>query len=194
METKKIGVQDLINIGLFTALYFVIVFIVGMTGAVPVMMIALPVLIAFFGAVPVLLLVAKTQKFGVLSLCGIIVNVIMAIMGHPWPSMVIAIPLIIIGDLIMNVGKYKQWFWIITGYVVFSIWTTGGLLPFYIMRDKYFSNMKQNHGEDYAKAFDSVFTYQVLPVIFILCILGAIAGGFIAKQILKKHFQRSGVL
>ncbi|MEB8091046.1 MptD family putative ECF transporter S component [Mammaliicoccus lentus] len=177
METKKIGVQDLINIGLFTALYFVIVFIVGMTGAVPV-----------------LLLVAKTQKFGVLSLCGIIVNVIMAIMGHPWSSMVIAIPLIIIGDLIMNVGKYKQWFWIITGYVVFSIWTTGGLLPFYIMRNKYFSNMKQNHGEDYAKAFDSVFTYQVLPVIFILCILGAIAGGFIAKQILKKHFQRSGVL
>ena len=41
--------------------------------------------------------------------------------------------------------------------------------------------MKQNHGEDYAKAFDSVFTYQVIPVIFILCILGAIAGGFIAK-------------
>ena len=72
--------------------------------------------------------------------------------------------------------------------VVVSIWTTGGLLPFYIMRNKYFSNMKQNH------AFDSVFTYQVLPVIFILCILGAIAGGFIAKQILKKHFQRSGVL
>ena len=130
METKKIGVQDLINIGLFTALYFVIVFIVGMTGAVPVMMIALPVLIAFFGAVPVLLLVAKTQKFGVLSLCGIIVNVIMAIMGHPWPSMVIAIPLIIIGDLIMNVGKYKQWFWIITLLLSFQFGQQEGYYHF----------------------------------------------------------------
>ena len=34
MEKKNIGIKDLVNLGLFTAIYFVLFFISGMTGLI----------------------------------------------------------------------------------------------------------------------------------------------------------------
>lgn len=44
MEKKNIGIKDLVNLGLFTAIYFVLFFISGMTGLIPVMAVFYPVL------------------------------------------------------------------------------------------------------------------------------------------------------
>ena len=37
MMNDRIGVKDLVNVGIFTALYFVMFFISGMSGLIPVM-------------------------------------------------------------------------------------------------------------------------------------------------------------
>ena len=37
MEKKRIGVKDLVNIGIFAVLYFIAFFIAGITGFIPVM-------------------------------------------------------------------------------------------------------------------------------------------------------------
>ena len=44
MEKKRIGVKDLVNIGIFAVLYFIAFFIAGITGFIPVM----PVLYSWY--------------------------------------------------------------------------------------------------------------------------------------------------
>ena len=39
---KKINAKDLINVGIFTAIYFVVFFACGMLGYIPIFMVALP--------------------------------------------------------------------------------------------------------------------------------------------------------
>lgn len=46
MEKKRIGVKDLVNIGIFAVLYFIAFFIAGITGFIPVMPVFYSVVLA----------------------------------------------------------------------------------------------------------------------------------------------------
>lgn len=120
MQREKLEVKDLINIGLFTAIFFVLITPVGIAGIVPVIMFFLPALFAIIGSVPIMLLVAKTQKFGALSISGIVVSLVLFIMGHPGLALITGIPLPILADLIMKIGNYRHWLSLSIGYIVFS--------------------------------------------------------------------------
>ena len=76
MEKKNIGIKDLVNLGLFTAIYFVLFFISGMTGLIPVMAVFYPVLLAVLGGIPCILFFSKTQKFGLVTMMGILMGLI----------------------------------------------------------------------------------------------------------------------
>ena len=84
MEKSNIDVKDLINIGLFTAVYFIFIAPPGILGIIPIFMLLLPAMIGLIGGIPILLLITKTQKFGAVTICGIMICLILAVMGHPW--------------------------------------------------------------------------------------------------------------
>lgn len=194
MQQDKLEIKDLINIGLFTAIFFVLITPVGIAGIVPIIMFFLPALIALIGSVPIMLLVAKTQKFGALSLCGIIVSLVLFIMGHPGFALITGIPLPILADLIMKIGKYQHWLSLSLGYIVFSFWSLGSLLPFYFTRQSYFSYLQEKRGSDYIYVLEKLFTLQTLPIIVISCAISALLGILIAKLLFKKHFVRAGIV
>ena len=60
METnKKLKAKDLINVGIYTAIYIVIFFVVGMLNAIPVLYPFLYVLIPLISGIPFMLFLTK---------------------------------------------------------------------------------------------------------------------------------------
>ena len=67
MESKKLKAKDLINVGIYTAIYIVIFFVVGMLNAIPVLYPFLYILIPLISGIPFMLFLTKTDKFGMAS-------------------------------------------------------------------------------------------------------------------------------
>ena len=61
MNNSKIEVKDLINIGLFTAIYFIFIAPPGILGIIPIFMLLLPAMVGLIGGIPIILL--RYQKF-----------------------------------------------------------------------------------------------------------------------------------
>lgn len=194
MTKSKIEVKDLINIGLFTAVYFIFIAPPGILGIIPIFMLLLPAMIGLVGGIPVMLLITKTQKFGALTICGVVVSLLLAIMGHPWMALILSVPVIVIADMVMAMGQYKSWKLNSIGYIIFSFWPIGNLLPFYFMRNSYLAFIQDKYGTDYEATVEGLFSIGMIPIILITTIIGAWIGAYIAKGILKKHFKRAGII
>ena len=59
---NRLNTKDLISIGVFTALYFVIVFLMAFIGYVPLLMVIMPALCALVGAIPFMLFLTRVKK------------------------------------------------------------------------------------------------------------------------------------
>lgn len=194
MNNSKIEVKDLINIGLFTAIYFIFIAPPGILGIIPIFMLLLPAMVGLVGGIPIILLITKVQKFGALTICGTIVGLILAIMGHPWIALVFSIPVILLADGLMAMKRYKSWKHNCLGYILFSFWPIGTFIPFYFMRNSYLSFIQDKYGIEYKQTVATLFSVEMIPVIIITTIIGAWIGVYIAKLILKKHFKRTGMI
>ena len=74
---KKLKGKDLITIGIFSAIYFVINFAFMLMGGIhPVFWILMPGFIAVFAGIPFILMVTKVQKLGAVFLMGFITALI----------------------------------------------------------------------------------------------------------------------
>ena len=69
---KKMRGKDLITIGIFSAIYFVINFAFMLMGGFhPILWILMPGFIAVFAGIPFMLMTAKVQKLGAVFLMGL---------------------------------------------------------------------------------------------------------------------------
>lgn len=74
---KKMRGKDLITIGIFSAIYFVINFAFMLMGGFhPILWILMPGFIAVFAGIPFMLMTAKVQKLGAVFLMGLITALI----------------------------------------------------------------------------------------------------------------------
>lgn len=84
-KSRHLTIPDLITIGVFTALYFVLVAVATLFSSVALMgfgMILLPAVAALICGCVYMLLVAKVGKFGAISVMGIVVGLFLFVSGH----------------------------------------------------------------------------------------------------------------
>lgn len=84
-KSRHLTIPDLITIGVFTALYFVLVAVATLFSSVALMgfgMILLPAVAALMRGCVYMLLVAKVGKFGAISVMGIVVGLFLFVSGH----------------------------------------------------------------------------------------------------------------
>lgn len=193
MEKKRIGIKDLVNVGIFTAIYFVMFFISGMTGLIPVMTIFYPVLLAVLGGIPCILFFTKTDKFGLVTIMGILLGLITFIMGYGPYAIGTGVACGLVADLVIRAGQYKSWKHMLIGYCVFSEWAVGSQLIMFIFKDAYLSGYIETQGQDYADAVSVLLKDYVIPVVIVAVAVGALIGAYLGKATLKKHFKRAGI-
>lgn len=191
--SERINAKDLINIGIFTAIMFVVMFAVGCIGFIPVCMPLLPVLIPVISGIPFLLFMTKVHKFGMVSTMSFLLGLIMLATGHGWPAPVVATISGIIADLICKAGKYQSFKHLLFGYCVFSMWIIGNMLPMFIARDAYYAQISAGYGEEYARILFTVMPEWLLPVLAVTAMVFSALGALLGRAVLKKHFRKAGI-
>jgi len=190
---SKLEIKDLITVGIFGVLYFVIFYAVGMTQLIPVMYALSPLIISLVGGIPFVLFITRVEKFGMVSLMGIIVSILLFVMGMSYLAIITGIVFPIIADCIIKLGNYKDFNKIALGTGVFSLWCFGGFMPLWVMRDSYFSMLSQYYGAEYAASVAALVPEWSFIPFFIAIIIGGIIGAYIGRAMLKKHFERAGI-
>ena len=120
MESKKLKAKDLINVGIYTAIYIVIFFAVGMLNAIPVLYPLLYILIPLISGIPFMLFLTKVDKFGMVTIMSVICGVFWFLMGYTWTALVGYVIFGVISDFVLRTGKYKSFKIDVIGYWLFS--------------------------------------------------------------------------
>ena len=68
---NKLQGKDLINIGIFTAIYFIVIFAAASIGFIPIFIPLISVIVPLVGGIPMMLFFSKIKKFGMLTICGV---------------------------------------------------------------------------------------------------------------------------
>ena len=190
---EKIQVKDLIRIGIFTAIYYVIFFACGMLGYIPILFVLLPVFIPFVTGIPFMLFLSKTKKFGMVTIMGILLGLLMFATGHTWVPVLTGTVFGLLGDLIFKAGRYKSLKNTVLGYGVFSIWMVGAMLPMWLMRESYFEYIRVNMGDEYTNQILALTPSWMAVAVVCVAFVAGIAGAFLGKAVLRKHFEKAGI-
>jgi len=95
--------------------------------------------------------------------------------------------------VILKSGNFTDWGKITLGYVVFSEWLIGQFIPVFFMRDSYFATIRDGYGDYYTDTMMAITPTWAFFVMIGVIALGAVAGAYLGKAILKKHFKRAGI-
>ena len=191
-KTNSLQGKDLINVGIFSAIYFAIVMAIAMLGYIPIMMPLLCVFGPILCGIPFMLFLTKVKKFGMILIMSIIMGIMMMLTGMNWYSLVVGIFSGLAADLIYRSGDYSSSSKAVITNGVFSIWMWANYIPLFTNPEKYFST-RQSFGQEYIDTLTSLMPLWMCPVLFILCIVCGIFGGLLGKSLLKKHFKRAGI-
>lgn len=196
-NSKVLKGKDLITVGIFSALYFVINFIFMLLGGLhPMLWILMPALIALFSGIPFMLMCAKVQKPSAVLLMGLITGLIYFVTGQF--TVIILITFVIgcgIGELSRVVSRYGNFKGNTVAFVFFSLGMTGSPLPIWLMRDSFIAQItEQGMPESYITSLKASSSSAMLIVLFASPIVCALIGAVIAKGMFKKHFVKAGIV
>ena len=176
----KLKGKDLINIGIYAAIYCVIMTAIAMLGFIPIMMPLLCVIVPLLGGTPMMLFMTKVNKF--LWITG---------MGY-WPFL-FSVVCGLIADLISKSGNYRSSKKALLSCAVFSITIFGNFVPIVLNAEAYFST-RQSFGEEYINTLSDIMSHSwLLPLLLVSCFVCGFIGGMIGKALLKKHFVKAGI-
>ena len=193
MDNKKLKVKDLVSIGVFAVIYFALMFGVGMMGMIPILFLLYPTVLAIVAGTVVMLFMTKVQKPRALFIFGMIAPLVMFAMGHTYVLPVISLIVMIIAELIRKIGNYNSFKYNMLSYAVFSTWICGSLMQMLLAKEKYIE-LSMMMGKDYVDAMEKLITYPHMALVALGAFLGGIIGAYIGKALLKKHFEKAGIV
>ncbi|AYW44800.1 MptD family putative ECF transporter S component [Tetragenococcus koreensis] len=197
-KSKTIRTTDLISIGIYSALYFVLV---GIAEMLVVLLIPgysysySPVLAALLTGTIFMLMAAKVPKFGAITIMGSVLGIFFFLSGLFPSALIPGVISALLADIIAYVFKYKSKMGLLLSYIVFSFNTVGPVVQLLFSTDSYVTNLKER-GKDAAyieNVFASIADYTGI-VVFVLLIIAAIIGGLFGQRMMKKHFEKAGIV
>ena len=193
MKSDSLKTKDLIHVGVYTAIYIVVFFTVGMINAIPFLYPLLFILVPLITGIPFMLFLTKVEKFGMVSIMAVIIGIFWYIMGYTWIPTVSFIVLGLISDFVMKTGKYKKFSMNILGFVIFSCSMLGLPAPMWLMTETYMAGVREAMGEKYVMEVTKFMPPWMGFVALVCIIISSIFGAFIGRRMLKKHFERAGI-
>ncbi|MFQ8689186.1 MAG: MptD family putative ECF transporter S component [Blautia sp.] len=191
---NKLQSKDLINIGIFAAIYFAVVFAVSMLGVIPIFIPLLDMLVPLIGGIPMMLYFSKIKKFGMLTISGLLEGILMLLTRMGYWCILTGTVFGLIADLMLKHSGYKSTKMEILAHGVFSIWVFGAFIPIVITRDNYYEKLIPTFGQEYADTLMGYIRDWILPVMAMAAFVAGIIGAWIGRKIFKKHFERAGIV
>ena len=192
-KSSRLLGKDLMNIGIYSAIYCVIVTGVAMLGYIPIMMPMLCALVPLIAGVPFMLFLTKVKKFGMIWILSIIIGIFMILTGMAHYALIVGFFTGLIAELIYKSGNYASQTKAVLTCCVFSMWAWGYFIPFFFNREAYWAT-RQSFGEEYITTLNSLMPMWLCPVLLIASFVFGIIGGMFGKALLKKHFKKAGIV
>ena len=192
MKHEKLKGKDLINVGIFTAIYFVVVFAVAMLGYIPILMVLMCILVPILGGIPFMLFLTKVKRFGMIWIMSILMGLLMLLTGMGYYALLVGLITGGLAELCYKSGGYRSGAKAVLTSGIFSIWVWGNYIPFFINIEKYFST-RQEFGQAYIDAMTALMPMWMCPILLASAFAGGLIGGVAGKALLKKHFVKAGI-
>ncbi|MBQ7076733.1 MAG: MptD family putative ECF transporter S component [Lachnospiraceae bacterium] len=196
MNSKKLTAKDFITIGIFTAIWFVVEFACGMLGYIhPYIVAGYAVILPIVGAVPMMLFYTKVEKFGMISIMSVLIAIIMFVTGMGFLGAPITILSGIIADFIAKSGGYKSFKKTVLSYSVFCIWVCANFFPVVVTADSYRQDLiDAGFSAEYSESLFRAINYKTIGILVVLCFIFGIIGAYIGKAVVRKHFEKAGIV
>ena len=136
---EKLGGKDLINIGIYAAIFLVIMTAISMLGFIPIMMPMLSVLCPLIGGITMMLFYTKVKKFGMITIMTIIIGAFLWVTGMGYYPFFFGIVCGLVADLVAKSGQYSSKKKTVLSYGIMCITIFGCFLPLYLDINGYFS-------------------------------------------------------
>lgn len=189
--------KDVITVGIFSAIYFVINFAFMLLGGLhPLLWILMPGFIALFTGIPYLMMCAKVQKVGSVLLMGLITGLIYYVTGQF--TVVILVSFVLacgLAEITRVITHYRSMAGNLVSFVLFSVGMVGSPLPIWLMREDFLLQItEQGMPADYVNTLAALSSNGMLIVLFLAPVVGAVIGGILARAMFRKHFEKAGLV
>ena len=196
MNDNKLKAKDFITVGIFTAIIFAVEFACGMLGFIhPYIVASYVIMIPLVGAIPMMLFYTKIEKFGMLTMMSVLIAIIMFVTGMGWLGAPLIIISGVIADLIAKKGGYKSFKSTVVSYGVFCLWICANYFPVIVTAKSYRQSLLDGgYSAEYCDNLFRAINSKTIAILLILCFVFGMIGAFLGKAVVKKHFEKAGIV
>ncbi|WP_333638313.1 MptD family putative ECF transporter S component [Tissierella praeacuta] len=197
-QNKRLGIKDFSLMGIFSAIMFALAMILMfITGITPAVYIFYPTIFALTCGPLFMVIIVKVQKFGAFFIPSVIIGILLGLMGAQ-TLLITSVVFGFIAEVIARSGRYKDYKRIAIAYIVLMFgFYVGDIAPVYVFTDWYIKQATGGvAGADmtYLNSLIDVAKSWLGLVSIISCLIAAFLGTVIGKRILKKHFEKAGMI
>ena len=180
---NKLKMKDIATIGIFSALLFVVTMVAGaLMGISMVLNMYSVAVVAVLSAPLYMLIMAKVHKKGAILLTFAIVGILWGLFGGIF-VLIWMLGFGVVGEVLASKSKYQNYKMLTVSFGLYSVgYYLGAIAPLYYCPKETVDAM--------IAAAHSTAGLAAIPVTLIAIVIGAV----IAKRMLKKHFEKAGVI
>ena len=195
-QKQKLTGKDVIAIGIYSAIYFVLNFTAMMTGFIPLLWIVLPGTVAVLTGIPFLLMAVKVPKSGAVLIMGAITAFLYFVTGQFTVLILITMFIAcVVSEAYRYITKYNLKFSnLAVTFILFSYGMAGSPLALFVYRESFLAQISETMSQEYVVAISSYITTPMLILLLISPIVGGVFGALIAGGIFNKHFKKAGIV
>ncbi|MEY8413555.1 MptD family putative ECF transporter S component [Lachnospiraceae bacterium 62-26] len=195
-ESNKLNGKDLMNIGIFTAIFlFVEIIVACVLGVFPMGFLLISIAEALILSIPMMLYYSRIKKFGMLLIMTIVNGIIMIVTGMGVDALRIGVFIGLLAELVLRWGKYQSASKSIISYAVFSEIAVTNYVHWLYASEEWLAGQTTTYGTDFVEGVSGSFAKGwVFPVVVVVTFVAGILGGLLGKKVLKKHFEKGGLL
>lgn len=194
---KKLTGRDLITIGIFSAIYFVLNLAAMITGFVPVLWLLLPGVAGFLTGIPFMLMESKVRKPGAILIMGAITALLYFVTGQFTVLLLITFAVAcILSEVYRAITKYDNNFIHMTiSFIIFCYGMLGSPMAIWVYKDSFLAQIQQNGmSAEYVQSLSGLISTPMFIGLCVSPIIGGLVGAMIAKGLFRKHFRKAGIV
>lgn len=196
-EKQKLKTRDLVTLGVFSVLFFVVTMLVISLCSISVVAYLLgPAIAAIPAGIIWQYMHARVPRPWAMLVPGLLFAIVDLLIGSGWPiALGIAVGAVL-SELVSQVGKCRKFWFNALAYGVFNVcFALGMCVPMVWMQDYYTQLMSSNAvNQEFGAQIMNVVDPAALCGIAAAAFVGAIIGSLLARLFLKRHFERAGIV
>ena len=196
-NTQKLTVKDLVNVGIFSALYMVLTLIVMIpAGFAPILWLLWPCMAGIVGGVFFTLLMMKSPKPGTAFLLCLITGILFFVTGEcTWVIVMTCVLGGILAELVRKVLGYRSFKGIALAGGCAALGLIGSPLPMWLFQEEYMKSiLEMGMAQDYVASLQAMTSIWTLLLMMIAALIGGVLGTILGRSMMKKHFEKAGIV